>query len=297
MDKDINNTSHGKAGYAAVSLTVCLFVSACSSLPKGELSLDLGIKDRGVASWYGKEFHGKLAANGEVFDMTAYTAAHRKLPLGSVVRVINLENGKSLQVRITDRGPYVMGRMLDLSHAAARELGMMAAGTAAVQIEVVGNSYLVRSLPPGQLSTGMYVPSESGPAKKHPPSGKGIKTRPVPVRMMPQEALYVRRERRTAVPVTATANSASAMPEAPDPATGSNANLYGFLCSGPHGSAAYRIGPGWNDRSHRSCPPPDVRPFDPGRPTVNPWQSRNPYLPPWIQQTPGYRSPQQSSLW
>ena len=94
MDKPFRNAFHRKAGYAVVPLAGYLILSACSFLPKGELPLDLGIKDRGVASWYGKEFHGKLAANGEVFDMTAYTAAHRKLPLGSIVRVINLENGK-----------------------------------------------------------------------------------------------------------------------------------------------------------------------------------------------------------
>ena len=153
MDKNFRNASHRKAGYAVVPLAGCLLLSACSFLPKGELPLDLGIKDRGVASWYGKEFHGKLAANGEVFDMMAYTAAHRKLPLGSIVRVINLENGKSVQVRINDRGPYVTGRMLDLSHAAARELGMVEAGTTAVQIEVIGDHHAVAPVPAGKLST------------------------------------------------------------------------------------------------------------------------------------------------
>ena len=76
MDKNSRTPSHCKTRYAAVPLAGCLLLSACSALPKGELTLDLGIKDRGVASWYGEEFHGKLAANGEVFDMTAYTAAH-----------------------------------------------------------------------------------------------------------------------------------------------------------------------------------------------------------------------------
>ncbi len=196
MDKNLRNTFRGKTGYAAVSLAACFLVSACSSLPKGVLSLDLGIKDRGVASWYGKEFHGRLAANGEVFDMTAYTAAHRKLPLGSVVRVMNLENGKSLQVRIIDRGPYVIGRMLDLSHAAARELGMVEAGTAAVQIEVIGDYQVMPPLPPGPLSVGMHVRRDSGPARHHRPSGKDLERPALPVRMRPQEALYVRRERR-----------------------------------------------------------------------------------------------------
>ena len=96
-----------------------------------------------------KQFHGKLAANGEVFDMTANTATHRKLPLGSIVRVRNLGNGKNVQDRNTDRGPYVMGRMLDLSHAAARALGIDK-GTATVQLEVIGAHRGLWSVPPPQ---------------------------------------------------------------------------------------------------------------------------------------------------
>ena len=198
MDKNFRNASHRKAGYAVVPLAGCLLLSACSFLPKGELPLDLGIKDRGVASWYGKEFHGKLAANGEVFDMMAYTAAHRKLPLGSIVRVINLENGKSVQVRINDRGPYVTGRMLDLSHAAARELGMVEAGTTAVQIEVIGDHRAVAPIPAGKLSTvaGLLLDRDTPPVRQRSRPEEGFELPTVPVRMMPQEALYVRRERR-----------------------------------------------------------------------------------------------------
>lgn len=111
---------------------------ACSWIPKGEAQFDVGIKDRGVASWYGEQFHGRQAANGEIFDMDALTAAHRTMPLGSVVRVVNLANGKYLHVRITDRGPYVNGRILDLSRAAAVQLGMAREGTTHVQVEIVG---------------------------------------------------------------------------------------------------------------------------------------------------------------
>lgn len=198
MDKNFRNAVYCKAGYAAVPLAACLLVSACSSLPKGELPLDLGIKDRGVASWYGKEFHGRLAANGEVFDMTAYTAAHRKLPLGSIVRVINLGNGKAVQVRINDRGPYVIGRMLDLSHAAARELGMLEAGMTTVQIEVVGDHRAVAPIPAGKLSSvaGMLLSSDTRPVRQRSGSEEGFEGPAAPIRMMPQEALYVRRERR-----------------------------------------------------------------------------------------------------
>ena len=195
MDKILRKS---KAGCAVVPFAACLLVSACSSLPKGELRLDLGIKDRGVASWYGKEFHGKLAANGEVFDMTAYTAAHRKLPLGSIVRVINLENGRFVQVRINDRGPYVIGRMLDLSQAAARELGMVEAGTTTVQIEVMGDHRAVAPIPAGKVSSvaGMLFNRNMHPSRPLGRTEEGLKVPADPVRIIPQEALYVRRERR-----------------------------------------------------------------------------------------------------
>lgn len=198
MDKNSRTPSHCKTRYAAVPLAGCLLLSACSALPKGELTLDLGIKDRGVASWYGKEFHGKLAANGEVFDMTAYTAAHRKLPLGSVVRVINLTNGKSVQVRINDRGPYVSGRMLDLSHAAARELGMVEVGTTAVQIEVIGDHRPVAPIPSARIPAvaGMLLNADVHARRQQSRPEEEFEVPSVPVRMMPQEALYVRRERR-----------------------------------------------------------------------------------------------------
>jgi rare lipoprotein A len=115
-----------------------MLLSACSWVPKGASQLDVGIEDRGVASWYGESFHGKQAANGELFDMEALTAAHRTLPLGSVVRVLNLANGKYLHVRITDRGPYVNNRILDLSHGAAVRLGMMEGGLSHVRVQLVG---------------------------------------------------------------------------------------------------------------------------------------------------------------
>jgi rare lipoprotein A len=119
-------------------LFVGMLSGACSWIPKGEAQFDVGIKDRGVASWYGEQFHGRQAANGEIFDMDALTAAHRTMPLGSIVRVANLANGKYLHVRITDRGPYVNGRILDLSRAAAVQLGMAREGTTHVQVEIVG---------------------------------------------------------------------------------------------------------------------------------------------------------------
>jgi rare lipoprotein A len=89
----------------------------------------------GMASWYGPGFHGRKTASGERFDQNDLTAAHRKLPLGTEVKVTNLENGRSITVEINDRGPYAKGRVLDLSKAAARRLGMVENGVAKVRIE------------------------------------------------------------------------------------------------------------------------------------------------------------------
>jgi rare lipoprotein A len=115
-----------------------LLLSACTVLPKGSVDMDLGTKQRGIASWYGEDFHGWLTANGEPYDMHEMTGAHRTLPFGTVVRVTNVENGRSALVRINDRGPYVNGRIIDLSYAAGRTLELLGAGVAAVQLEVVG---------------------------------------------------------------------------------------------------------------------------------------------------------------
>ena len=89
----------------------------------------------GTASWYGPRFHGKKTANGEVFNQNKLTAAHRTLPLGATAEVTNVTNGKSVEVKINDRGPYVNGRVIDLSRAAAIRLGMKDAGLARVQIQ------------------------------------------------------------------------------------------------------------------------------------------------------------------
>jgi rare lipoprotein A len=121
-------------------LLACGFaVSACTVLPKGQADLDVSMKERGIASWYGEDFHGWMTANGEIYDMEALTAAHRTLPLGTAILVTNVENGKQVRVRINDRGPYLYGRVLDLSLAGARALDMVDSGVAAVQIEVVGD--------------------------------------------------------------------------------------------------------------------------------------------------------------
>jgi len=98
----------------------------------------------GVASWYGFEFQGRPTASGEIFDSNELTAAHRKLPFGTTIRVTNLKNRDSVLLRITDRGPLTSGRVLDVSSAAARELGFLEAGLAHVKIDIVSypESYL-----------------------------------------------------------------------------------------------------------------------------------------------------------
>ena len=96
-----------------------------------------GFKQRGSASWYGPGFHGKLAANGEVYDMHALTAAHKQLPFDTVVEVLNHDNGRRVEVRITDRGPFVRGRIIDLSRGAAEKIGLVQSGVAPVTLTVV----------------------------------------------------------------------------------------------------------------------------------------------------------------
>jgi len=96
-----------------------------------------GYNKTGVASWYGKKFHGKKTANGERYDMHAMSAAHKTLPLPTMVRVTNLDNGRSVVVRVNDRGPFVKSRMIDLSYAAAKALGYDKKGTARVRVQTL----------------------------------------------------------------------------------------------------------------------------------------------------------------
>lgn len=96
-----------------------------------------GWAERGVASWYGRPFHGRQTANGEIYDMNGLSCAHKTLPLGTVVRVTNLANHKQLDLRVNDRGPYVHGRIVDCSRGAARLLGFLDDGVVPVEIRVV----------------------------------------------------------------------------------------------------------------------------------------------------------------
>ena len=125
----------------------------------------VGQKFRGIASWYGKDFHGRRTSNGEIYDMYAHTAAHKTLPMNTIVRVVNLRNGRSTIVRINDRGPFVANRIIDLSYAAARDIGVVGPGTAPVEIEVLGfDSYIAK-----KAGVAQKVAAAKSPAPQKPP--------------------------------------------------------------------------------------------------------------------------------
>lgn len=107
--------------------------------PEEEITPDTKplLVETGIASWYGAPYHNRRSSNGDIYDMHAMTAAHRTFPLGSIVRVTNPESGSSAVVRITDRGPFVEGRMIDLSQAAAKKIGLLRKGTGRVRIELL----------------------------------------------------------------------------------------------------------------------------------------------------------------
>lgn len=121
-----------------------LLWAGCARLPPSPEEFP-PFRQVGEASWYGPEFHGKTTANGERYNMLLMTAAHPTLPFNTLVRVTNLDNGRTAVVRINDRGPFLKGRILDLSYTAARALGANSPGVIRVKIEVVGKA----SPPPG----------------------------------------------------------------------------------------------------------------------------------------------------
>jgi rare lipoprotein A len=109
-------------------------VAGTTYIPLAEAN---GYHERGIASWYGKKFNGKRTSSGEPYDMYAMTAAHKTLPLPSYVRVRNLQNGRSVIVRVNDRGPFLHNRLIDLSYAGAAKLGILGTGTGVVEVEAI----------------------------------------------------------------------------------------------------------------------------------------------------------------
>ncbi|MDO8840401.1 MAG: septal ring lytic transglycosylase RlpA family protein [Parvibaculum sp.] len=111
----------------------------------------------GIASWYGPQFHGKQTANGEIFDQNAMTAAHPTLPMPTIARVTNLENGRSVIVRVNDRGPFAAGREIDMSKRAAEELGFMTKGTAKVRVQFIGRAPLDGGIGDGRAVAETFI--------------------------------------------------------------------------------------------------------------------------------------------
>ena len=147
--------------------------------------VDYAYNKTGIASWYGPNFHGKMTANGELFNQNDLTAAHKTLPLPSIVRVTNLENGRSLVVRVNDRGPYAHKRIIDMSKRSAKHLGFKNKGTARVRVQVLeAESRMVADMAKkGRSTRGMEIamnrPSYKSPKIK---LARAPSVRPTPVK-------------------------------------------------------------------------------------------------------------------
>lgn len=147
---------HRRGGRAAIALTALCLLAACATSPQNSQASHTAAANSsaatgsgtapssaatqgtyGVASWYGGRYHGRQTASGEPFDMNALTAAHPSLPFGTRVRVTNLENSRSVVLRINDRGPFVKRRIIDVSRRAAEELGFIRQGVARVRVDII----------------------------------------------------------------------------------------------------------------------------------------------------------------
>lgn len=120
------------------SIFVFLFLVTACATPFKQKSYHVGYREVGLASWYGKDFHGRPTASGEIYNMFGISAAHKSFPLGTLLRVTVLETGQVIEVKVNDRGPFIQNRILDLSYGAARELGIVGLGLAKIELEVVG---------------------------------------------------------------------------------------------------------------------------------------------------------------
>ena len=147
-------------------------------------AVDYNYDETGIASWYGPDFHGKITANGELYDMNEVTAAHRTLPMPSLVRVTNLDNGRTIVVRVNDRGPYARGRILDLSRRGAQLLGFEKTGTAKVHVQIMARESMIlaAAAKQGQLTVDVAgLDNEAAPL----PPGTPTYTRPGAVAAVP----------------------------------------------------------------------------------------------------------------
>lgn len=148
--------------------------------------VDWSYDETGIASWYGREFHGRTTANGEIFNLNALTAAHPTLPLPSIVEVTNLENGRSLRLRVNDRGPYVRGRIIDVSRRAAQLLGFEIPGTARVRVRLLARETqiaqaLARRGIIGDSDTELAAAVPAAPPGAAVPSSAPVTAQPLPM--------------------------------------------------------------------------------------------------------------------
>lgn len=152
-----------------ITVTLALTLAGCGgglSQPSSALRLGTpGTMQVGMASWYGPRFHGRLTANGEVYNQYELTAAHRTLPLGARAMVTNLHTRQSIEVRINDRGPYVDDRVIDLSYAAARSIGVYEPGIASVRVEVLSDAAPV-TMTLHAVQVGSYVDADKAAVLK-----------------------------------------------------------------------------------------------------------------------------------
>jgi rare lipoprotein A len=152
-----------------VTLLLFAFVQGCAGTRPAPQP-DQGQVVRGTASWYGQEFAGRATANGEIFDPLQFTAAHRTLPFGTLVEVTSVANGRSVRVRINDRGPFVGNRVIDLSWAAARAIGLDGPGTGPVELRVLGQTSIplaapvIAETPPPEID--IPIPSRPEPIRE-----------------------------------------------------------------------------------------------------------------------------------
>jgi peptidoglycan lytic transglycosylase len=191
-------------------------------------SHDPAYRAEGIASWYGADFHGRQTANGEVYDMNAISAAHPTMPLPSYARVTNLENGRSIIVRVNDRGPYAKGRIIDLSTGTAKALGTFGQGLAPVRVEYVGRAGLAGSDDAALLASlrqGNPAPAPSSIRLASSPSTVVASTREPEATPLPPERPFFLGDasarpppappRRTSVPVSAAPEYVVSAPSAP----------------------------------------------------------------------------------
>jgi rare lipoprotein A len=145
-------------GTFVAAITAAVLAWSCAPRTTRPPTQKVIAREEGVASWYGRKFHGRKTSSGERYNMYGISAAHRTLPLGTIVRVTHVRNGKKVTVRINDRGPFVDDRIIDLSYGAAKRLGMVKEGVAPVVVEVYGSADM-KTLPPANTAFSVQVGS------------------------------------------------------------------------------------------------------------------------------------------